>query len=165
MAARGICAKAQRSRKVLYDHRKGCLSAKRAQICGPANMDGSGASADAQVLDTVAKWDNAIGNTTPIYTIIVQALLDIGHREQALNAIREYWAGWQKQRRYIWELFAPMHQASLTVAHCEQLLPRMELCPHYFLRRYFSNGNCKAANHQFGEVESSWHLQQSNGRL
>lgn len=132
--------------KVLYDPSQGLfVSGKERQVSWASQIwMVLGGAADAQVLDAVAKWDNAIGITTPyLYHHYVQALLDTGRRAQALNAIREYWGSMAKScADTFWELYRPdapdasPYGGTLVNSYCHA----WSCGPAYFLRRYFSRG-------------------------
>ncbi|MCQ5089399.1 hypothetical protein NE475_14185 [Ruthenibacterium lactatiformans] len=132
--------------KVLYAPSQGLfVSGKERQVSWASQIwMVLGGAADAQVLDAVAKWDNAIGITTPyLYHHYVQALLDTGRRAQALNAIREYWGSMAKScADTFWELYRPdapdasPYGGTLVNSYCHA----WSCGPAYFLRRYFSRG-------------------------
>lgn len=133
------------ARKLLYDASLGMfVSGIERQISWASQIwMVLGGAADAQVLEAVAGRGDAINITTPyLYHHYVQALLDAGHREQALKAIREYWGGMARAGAdTFWELYRPdapdasPYGGTIVNSYCHA----WSCGPAYFLRRHFSS--------------------------
>ena len=101
-----------------------------------------GGAADREVLARIAERPDAIGMVTPyLYHHYVQALLDVGEKEKALQVLTEYWGGMVKEGAdTFWELYDPAdpnaspYGGTIVNSYCHA----WSCAPAYFLRKYFS---------------------------
>ena len=99
-----------------------------------------GGAADGEVLARIAEHPEAVAMVTPyLYHHYVQALLDTGERNKALQVLRDYWGGMVREGAdTFWELYDPADpQASpyggaIVNSYCHA----WSCAPAYFLRTY-----------------------------
>lgn len=100
-----------------------------------------GGAADGSVLERIARHPDAVGMVTPyLYHHYVQALLDVGQKEKALDVLRSYWGGMVKAGAdTFWELYDPEdpdaspYGGTIVNSYCHA----WSCAPAYFLRKYF----------------------------
>ena len=100
-----------------------------------------GGAADAAVLRRIAERPDAVGMVTPyLYHHYVQALLDVGERDKALQVLTDYWGGMIKEGAdTFWELYDPAdpnaspYGGTIVNSYCHA----WSCAPAYFLRKYF----------------------------
>ena len=100
-----------------------------------------GGAADAAVLRRIAARPDAVGMVTPyLYHHYVQALLDVGERDKALQVLTDYWGGMIKEGAdTFWELYDPAdpnaspYGGTIVNSYCHA----WSCAPAYFLREYF----------------------------
>ena len=103
-----------------------------------------GGTAGGDVLDRIAARDDAVGMVTPyLHHHYVQALIDVGQREKALEVLRSYWGGMVKLGAdTFWELFNPANPdespygGTIVNSYCHA----WSCAPAYFLRKYYNKG-------------------------
>ena len=101
-----------------------------------------GGAAGGDVLHRIAEKDDAVGMVTPyLHHHYVQALIDVGQREKALEVLRSYWGGMVKLGAdTFWELYNPENPnespygGTIVLSYCHA----WSCAPAYFLRRYFA---------------------------
>lgn len=99
-----------------------------------------GGAADGDVLDRIAGRPDAVGMVTPyLYHHYVQALIDVGQKEKALEVLRSYWGGMVKLGAdTFWELYNPdnpnesPYGGTIVNSYCHA----WSCAPAYFLRKY-----------------------------
>lgn len=95
-----------------------------------------------EALRRVAETD-AVGMVTPyLYHHYVQALIDVGERDKALQVLTDYWGGMVNEGAdTFWELYNPANPnespygGTIVNSYCHA----WSCAPAYFLRKYFSN--------------------------
>ena len=100
-----------------------------------------GGAADISILDRVKEIPDAVGIVTPyLYHYYVEALIDAGRKEQALQVIRSYWGGMIGDGAdTFWELYNPENPdespygGTIVNSYCHA----WSCTPAYFLRKYF----------------------------
>ena len=100
-----------------------------------------GGAADAAVLSRIAARPDAVGMVTPyLYHHYVQALLDVGEKDKALQVLTDYWGGMIKEGAdTFWELYDPAdpnaspYGGTIVNSYCHA----WSCAPAYFLREYF----------------------------
>ena len=103
-----------------------------------------GGAADGDVLDRIAVRNDAVGMVTPyLHHHYVQALIDVGQREKALEVLRSYWGGMVKLGAdTFWELYNPANPdespygGTIVNSYCHA----WSCAPAYFLRKYYNIG-------------------------
>ena len=103
-----------------------------------------GGAAGGDVLARIAERHDAVGMVTPyLYHHYVQALIDVGQREKALEVLRSYWGGMVKLGAdTFWELFNPANPdespygGTIVNSYCHA----WSCAPAYFLRKYYNKG-------------------------
>ena len=101
-----------------------------------------GASTNAEILFRAENTDGVIGMVTPyMYHHYVQALIDTGRREDALNTLRAYWGGMANEGAdTFWELYNPENPnespygGTIVLSYCHA----WSCAPAYFLRKYYT---------------------------
>ena len=101
-----------------------------------------GGAADGGVLARIAERPDAVGMVTPyLYHHYVQALLDVGKKDKALQVLTEYWGGMVKEGAdTFWELYDPAdpnaspYGGTIVNSYCHA----WSCAPAYFLRKFFS---------------------------
>ncbi len=101
-----------------------------------------GGAAGGDVLDRIAARDDAVGMVTPyLYHHYVQALIDVGQKDKALDVLRSYWGGMVKRGAdTFWELYNPANPdespygGTIVNSYCHA----WSCAPAYFLRKYFA---------------------------
>lgn len=101
-----------------------------------------GGAADGAVLARIAARPDAVGMVTPyLYHHYVQALLDAGERDKALQVLRDYWGGMLREGAdTFWELYDPAapdaspYGGTIVNSYCHA----WSCAPAYFLRAYFA---------------------------
>lgn len=102
-----------------------------------------GGATDGGVLVRIAERPDAVGVVTPyLYHHYVQALLDVGEKDRALQVLTAYWGGMVKEGAdTFWELYDPSdpdaspYGGTIVNSYCHA----WSCAPAYFLRKYFSN--------------------------
>ena len=100
-----------------------------------------GGATGGDVLDRIAGRDDAVSMVTPyLYHHYVQALIDVGQKEKALNVLRSYWGGMLKLGAdTFWELYNPENPeespygGTIVNSYCHA----WSCAPAYFLRKYY----------------------------
>ena len=94
-----------------------------------------------EVLRRVEKAEAVTMVTPYLYHHYVQALLDVGEKEKALQVLTEYWGGMVKEGAdTFWELYDPAdpnaspYGGTIVNSYCHA----WSCAPAYFLRKYFS---------------------------
>ena len=101
-----------------------------------------GGAADGAVLARIAARPDAVGMVTPyLYHHYVQALLDVGEKEAALQVLRDYWGGMLREGAdTFWELYDPAdpdaspYGGTIVNSYCHA----WSCAPAYFLRKYYN---------------------------
>ncbi len=101
----------------------------------------SGVRKDPGILERIAARTDAVRMTTPyMYHHYVQALMDLGHKEEALAVLRSYWGGMADAGAdTFWELYDPENPeespygGTIVNSYCHA----WSCAPAYFLRKYF----------------------------
>ena len=128
-----------------YDAEQGVFvsgEARQVSIASQVWMILGGVSTDAEILFRAEKADGVIGMVTPyMYHHYVQALIDTGRREDALNTLRAYWGGMANEGAdTFWELYNPENPnespygGTIVLSYCHA----WSCAPAYFLRKYYS---------------------------
>lgn len=131
--------------RYLFDAKKGVfVSGKDRQVSVASQvwMILGGVSDDAQILFRAKDTDGVIGMVTPyMYHHYVQALIDTGRREDALNTLRAYWGGMANEGAdTFWELYNPENAnespygGTIVLSYCHA----WSCAPAYFLRKYYT---------------------------
>ena len=100
-----------------------------------------GGVAGGSVLDRIVTCPNAVRMVTPyLYHHYVQALLDTGKKETALQVLNNYWGGMLREGAdTFWELYDPANPdaspygGTIVNSYCHA----WSCAPAYFLRKYF----------------------------
>ena len=126
----------------LYDAERGLFVSGRDQQLSWASQIWMvlGGAADGEVLARIAEHPEAVAMVTPyLYHHYVQALLDAGERDKALQVLRDYWGGMVREGAdTFWELYDPADpQASpyggaIVNSYCHA----WSCAPAYFLQTY-----------------------------
>ncbi|MNG24260.1 hypothetical protein D3C84_1089670 [compost metagenome] len=93
------------------------------------------------ILDRMMVEPEAIGLTTPYaYHHLIEALLEIGNKDKALEQLRYYWGGMSEDGAdCFWELYNPEDKSfspygsNLINSYCHA----WSCTPTYFIRKYF----------------------------
>ena len=94
------------------------------------------------ILHRVAQHQNAVRIVTPyMYHYYIEAFLQCGEKEEALQIMKTYWGGMAKQGAdTFWELYDPKNQeaspygGTIVNSYCHA----WSCAPAYFLRRYYT---------------------------
>ena len=100
-----------------------------------------GGAVDGDVLDRIAVRNDAVGMVTPyLHHHYLQALIDVGQKEKALEVLRSYWGGMVKLGAdTFWELYNPANPdespygGTIVNSYCHA----WSCAPAYFLRKYY----------------------------
>lgn len=138
-------AGAEAARERFWDPEQGCFVSGRARQVSWASqiwmiLGGVVAGAEARALLKDMEGKQALGMVTPyLYHHYVQALLDLGEREKALELLRRYWGGMvEAGADTFWELYNPENPeespygGTIVNSFCHA----WSCGPAYFLRKY-----------------------------
>lgn len=106
-----------------------------------------GPSEGRRLLGRIEREPEAVGMVTPyLYHHYVQALVECGEKEKALQVIRDYWGGMAELGAdTFWELYNPQNPGespyggTIVNSYCHA----WSCAPTYFLRKYYSDSKVK----------------------
>ncbi len=138
-------AKRSAALRYLYDEEKGVFVSgadRQVSMASQVWMILGSVTNDGNVLDRAKATPDAIGMVTPyMYHHFVQALIDVGRREEALSVLRAYWGGMADAGAdTFWELYNPdnpnesPYGGTIVLSYCHA----WSCAPAYFLRKYFA---------------------------
>lgn len=136
-------------RKILWDEEKQCFISgrdKQVSIASQVWLILGGAIEGQMAVDLLKRVEmmpDVVGMVTPyMYHNYIDALMQLGQREQALKKLETYWGGMADQGAdTFWELYNPKdpdespYGGTIVNSYCHA----WSCAPAYFLRKYFSS--------------------------